>query len=505
MGDKTNKTVICGVLSVLIGLGILATGIGLFFGFPVILNGKIKENVPLTVGTTSFSEWKSPPVPVFMQFWVWDLKNKNDVIQNGSKPVIQQKGPFTYREARKKDNITFHDKNHTLSYTEEKGFIFESSSSVGLENETFITVNLPVIVIAEAINSSKIWKWLPEYLKNEVISYINRSDALYKEYTVHEYLWGFSDPIITKINKLIPHSLRIANKFGLFASTNGNDSFDGMYEIYTGKDDVSKVNVIKTWKNMTHLTYWNPTYPDCNMINGTDGTLFPPFVKKSDILRFFSSDICRSIYATFVREYSLEGINLYRFVPPKAVFEDPRINPANKGFCTTQCFKAGVLDISVCKNGVPIIMSQPHFYQADPGYINAVKGVNPIRSQHQTFLDIEPMTGAVMHVAKRLQINAYLTPNAVLEQTKQLKNPIIFPLVWLNETAIIDKTSADKFKHEVFLPILIATVAQYVLIGLGAIIVFVVVVVTVIKIVKHRKKQLTPGDGKAGLISAYDQ
>ena len=43
--------------------------------------------------------------------------------------------------------------------------------------------------------------------------------------------------------------------------------------------------------------------------------------------------------------------------------------------------------------GVPIIMSTPHFLDADDSLWKAFDGVQPDREKHITFLNIEPTTG----------------------------------------------------------------------------------------------------------------
>ena len=42
--------------------------------------------------------WKNPSayLPIYMQFYVFDLKNPEEVLEGG-KPYVEQKGPYTYR------------------------------------------------------------------------------------------------------------------------------------------------------------------------------------------------------------------------------------------------------------------------------------------------------------------------------------------------------------------------------------------------------------------------
>ena len=41
-----------------------------------------------------------------------------------------------------------------------------------------------------------------------------------------------------------------------------------------------------------------------------------------------------------------------------------------------------------CYGGIPIIMTAPHFHNADPGLLDQVIGVSPDVEKHDTYLDI---------------------------------------------------------------------------------------------------------------------
>jgi len=135
----------------------------------------------------------------------------------------------------------------------------------------------------------------------------------------------------------------------------------------------------------------------------------------------------------------------------------------------------GVLEIATCKDGAPVVTSCPHFYMADPTYVQAVEGMNPQPLIHQTYLDVEPMSGAVFRANKRLQMNIRLKPSENFNDLKNL-NETIFPIAWLNESVYLDENSSDMFKSEVVRNISIINSLQFVVLGLGIFIILIVLI-----------------------------
>lgn len=86
------------------------------------------------------------------------------------------------------------------------------------------------------------------------------------------------------------------------------------------------------------------------------------------------------------------------------------IYPENKCFCGSKCYPSGVTDVSRCRLGAPLFTSLPHFYQADPYYLNLVEGMQPNKSLHESYVILEPKTGATLEFAARLQINMLVEP-----------------------------------------------------------------------------------------------
>ncbi|PNI46291.1 CD36 isoform 12 [Pan troglodytes] len=250
-----------------------------------------------------------------------------------------------------------------------------------------------------------------------------------------------------------------------------NNTADGVYKVFNGKDNISKVAIIDTYKGKRNLSYWES---HCDMINGTDAASFPPFVEKSQVLQFFSSDICRSIYAVFESDVNLKGIPVYRFVLPSKAFASPVENPDNYCFCTEKiisknCTSYGVLDISKCKEGRPVYISLPHFLYASPDVSEPIDGLNPNEEEHRTYLDIEPITGFTLQFAKRLQVNLLVKPSKKIQVLKNLKRNYIVPILWLNETGTIGDEKANMFRSQVTGKINLLGLIEMILLSVGVV------------------------------------
>ncbi|XP_052433012.1 platelet glycoprotein 4 [Carassius gibelio] len=415
----------CGLITgtVLGALIAVLGGILIPVGNDFIENTVHKETV-LENGTLAFDTWTSVDISIYRQFWLFDVQNADDVVKQGAKPVLVQKGPYTYRTRfiPKKD-ITFYD-NYTVSFVLPAGAIFEPSMSVGTEEDTFTSLNLAV---------AGVYSLMPHFIANILIQ--SSRSTLFQKTTVKELLWGY-------------HDLMLNSTLGVFYPYNG--TLDGPYTVSTGKDDIKKVATIERWQGETSLSYWNDPY--CNKINGTDGSSFHPFLDKKKPLFFFSPDICRSISAQYNSTIDLKGIDVYRYMLPPEALASPVENPDNQCYCTDpvltkNCTTAGLLDLTACR-GAPVFLSLPHFLFGSNDLLQGVIGLNPNFDEHSIFLDVEPITGFTLRFAKRLQLNMLYGPSDHIEILKNITEHTIFPILWVNETAALDDETADMFKKE---------------------------------------------------------
>ncbi|OWF39622.1 lysosome membrane protein 2-like [Mizuhopecten yessoensis] len=448
-----------------------------------IIKQKVEQSVVLVEGGATYDIWKDTPIPIYMQFYMFDVRNPEEVLQ-GKKPFVVQKGPYTYREVRTKFNI-IHNDNGTVSYRQNRTFHFVPSMSVGNENETFTTPNPVYWSLISSL------KWMYPGMR-DIIRLVTsfEKESVFMERSMYDIIWGYQDKMLTAA-QVLDNKWFYTNTIGYFMNKNATN--DGVYTIYTGETDIQFLGGIDRYNGSSHLDFWSTPY--ANMINGTDGTVGPPYRGKNQPSPVFSSDACRSAGGLYHGDVtSPQGIKLWRYIAPPSYLANATENPDNIGFCTpeSKCLNTGMLNISTCQQvdffHIPVSVSFPHFNLAAQEYQDSVEGLHPVEEEHQTTVDKEPYTGLVLQVAKKIQLNMYLQPIGEFEATKDI-TPVFVPLFWVNESAVVDDQNADLLRSMLFTPLLVVHVIEISLISLGCL-VLVGTVIYGLCIQQSRRKEL---------------
>lgn len=122
--------------------------------------------------------------------------------------------------------------------------------------------------------------------------------------------------------------------------------------IFSGVDDIRKFGIIDKYNGKEYLPHW--TTPECNHLNGTDGSIFPPHITKNRTLHVYDKDLCRLLPLSFEKEVSTKnGVPGYRFSPSEKVFASVETNPDNMCFCPAgpPCAPHGMFNVSACQYG----------------------------------------------------------------------------------------------------------------------------------------------------------
>ncbi|CAL8137067.1 unnamed protein product [Orchesella dallaii] len=457
------------ILGVGITLTVLAVGIGWVI-FPQLLQLKIKSQIRLEEGGDLFQRWVDIPVPIYMKVYFFNVTNPDDV-KRGEKPILDEVGPYVYQQKRQRvvENISV--ENDTISFRPKITYYFRADLSEGrLETDVMTLVDIPYAgVVHKAISLSPFTRSL---IRDISLDY---NKDLFMHRTVAELTFtGYFDPLMKDLAELQGQELLPNNTFGIYYGKNGTAG--DLMQIYSGVGDNTLFGETISWKGDDMLSFWDTDY--CNMINGSDGSVFPPFVTRDRVLRIFSPDMCRSIYMNYHEDVEVLGVPGYRFITPREVLEDPKVYPENKCYCTNPgddlagCAKAGVFYLAPCRKGAPVVVSWPHFYDGDESYVQQSVGLKPEQEKHETFIVLEPNTGSLIKASKRFQINVELKPTKHFPPMKKVKN-MLMPILWADESVQLNEENAAMINGKLMKPVKIVTIGTWSTLGLGLVLILI--------------------------------
>ena len=146
----------------------------------------------------------------------------------------------------------------------------------------------------------------------------------------------------------------------------------------------------------------------CHTLHGTDATFFHQFLSKKDPVVFYVEESYRSLYAYFDAETKVKGIPTWRYRAGRDLFDydlgknlcfcpgfekcltkkEGGIDEWDQSNCTEYetCLK-GLLYAKGGYGGIPVVLSQPHFFLGDESLSKSIDGMNPNEDDHDSYLD----------------------------------------------------------------------------------------------------------------------
>ncbi|XP_034839455.2 sensory neuron membrane protein 2 [Maniola hyperantus] len=277
-----------------------------------------------------------------------------------------------------------------------------------------------------------------------------------------------------------------------------HDRPSDLYVASRGVDDVTNLGVIRSYNGSSHLNFWvNPATDEqggevpsvCNMLNGTDAGIFPPFVNRDEPLYAFNTDVCRSAELRYQYDTSYKGIPAARFAA-----NDWFLDNHQGCFCLNKtrginrddgCLLPGAIEMFSCI-GALMVLSYPHFLYADFGYRNGLIGMRPDEEQHRLFVDLEPNTGTVVRGMKRAQFNVFMRPVTAIPATQPLRTTLM-PILWVEEGMDLPDDFVDMVKNRLLANLRLVDILVPVVIALSCLVLVLGVIILV------RVKTRSPG------------
>lgn len=422
-------------------------GCGLAFLLVAILclafNGPLYShimNIELVMAPTAigYEFWQKSDVPIYMRFYLWNVTNAAAVLDNHQQPILQQLGPYVFREKHNKVNMTWHE-NGTVTYMQVKTWYFRPDLSNGSLEDQITTLNVPLLAAAPMVRSlNRVLK----YLFNDMLEVLRI--PVFVTHSAREFLFdGYRDALLDTalIAKYAMDFVLPFDKFGWFYSRNNSVYYDGVFTMDTGKRNIQDLGILRYWNGTNTTTAY---YPPCNQVNGTTGELFMPRLPRTHI-QLYSPDLCRSVSVPYTDDLTVKGLQGQRYQADHMVFASPEVNPENACFCTGVCPPTGLLNETLCRFGAPAFVSFPHMLYADPSVRSQTVGQQPNVSRHNFSIVVEPVTGVPLNVRARFQINMHLYPQDHINLLENVPD-LYMPMVWFENTVdVSDKAASQLF------------------------------------------------------------
>ncbi|XP_034234473.1 scavenger receptor class B member 1-like [Thrips palmi] len=439
-----------------IGVALLALAYAVYLVNPI----EIAINVRMSFlnGSFLFGLWRKPPVSIYVQVYLFNVTNPREFLRGQEKLRVEEVGPFVYREELENTGVKFNE-NDTVTYTPKRNVFPVPELSVGDPRTTVVIApNLALLGLASSLHNSSIFT---NIAFATLTSYLDTQPFLHL--TVHDFLWGFDDPLVHLASKLFPkwiHFPRLGVMDRMF------DDGENVVTMNVYGDDDGKVPsadlapagtndtfsrrafAIDSWNGSPGLAHWGYGKGDdhdsatvgtrCNTIRGaTEGILFPRNIRKDMRFSVYRKAFCRTLPLQFVREGPTpDHVPAYWYTLGDDIFETADVNPDNSCYCRPEvapCLPRGLSDLTPCYYDIPAAVSLPHFYKADERLLEKIDGLHPNESLHATTLAIQPRVGVPLVAHIRVQTNLVVHKTKGNPRVAPFNN-LTVPIFWVDLT-----------------------------------------------------------------------
>jgi len=433
-----------------ISLGIIALNV-----FPKVLQKQLNK---MFIPRKDDPDFITSTLPLYNEYYMFNVTNPSEFL-NGAQLRVNEVGPFIFSEWKDKRDVEWNDTEHSVKYDEYAVFHEEDNRNQTFSLDEMVTTFNPVVLtLAAMIADPK----FPEYLYIPFQILILRFDLrVFITRPVRELLFGgFESDLIKEMYKITKMESFSQGKAGFLFAANNSKTY--RFKEYTGADDIEKLHKIIEIDDQTKTDLWNDER--CDRIEGFTGPPFPKPITKNTTLYMYSEGMRRSITFDYDKEVRLKKLEMFRFKVPDSLLEASK---ENECFCNDEFLcRNQFADFSSISEGIPLVASYPHFYLADQKDIDEISGLNPQEDIHETYMDIEPKTGLLLRIRKRVQVNMVVRRYAKLPIFSKVREGIV-PIFWMNTKLDAPGDKLDKLYYAVIISskVMIGSGAAFIVIG----------------------------------------
>ncbi|XP_055522751.1 protein croquemort-like [Wyeomyia smithii] len=429
-----------------------------FFGFalPAIVNAVARLEFVMKPGTQVYDNWLNGEVPMYFDIYCWDWTNSDEATNDSVRPNFVQRGPYVFLEVHERHFIETNP-DHTITFQQNRTWTYIPEQSNGdFYTDTVTTPHTMLMTVGALAEDEPFLR----AILDGMIDANNLADGYtYKNVKVQDILFdGAKDPLLEALQTLLGAFPELVegvevppwDGFAYLAERNNSVDYDGVFRMGTGTDSWTNTGLMRSWNGDTTVPYYRG---DCAKVHGSTGQVNPPMtqaqIDNPEDFLLFITDICSAIRLKYDGEFEHGGIVGGVWIGDDSIFDNGHNYPETECQCTAakeECpvLKPGLLDVSGCNFGAPLVVSFPHFYLADPSYLDSVTGLSPLRELHEFRYALHPFSGIPLTVNGRLQYNVHVRDYG-LKLTKGLPD-LIAPTLWFEQRVVLPEDKIDDLK-----------------------------------------------------------
>ncbi|KAI6179839.1 Protein CBR-SCAV-6 [Aphelenchoides besseyi] len=539
---KTKCQIGCSVFFLILGLLLIGSGVFLWVGFYTIYDKAVDDTLVLQADKVDGRLSKTT-------FWFVHPPNPSDIEFFGQKPWVEDIGPFAIHDLANKWNYSFNEDGTRMKYKNYQTYIYNKNDSCG-DCDYDRVITLPNLVAIGTIEELLDPKYNVSIMEAQLIDFFMLlvGEYAFIDVKVGDILFdGYEDAMLSAAHSqfvddlaelnngksIIPVPVPDMTTMAMFYHYNNTN--DEEYEVYTGKDDITKVGQITKWANSENLPdmWWSDE--KAKELRGSDnGGLQTSRLSKKIRIEFFQSFMCRSFDLGFTSEEKVGDIPTYKFeggaesfdttLPEQAGFRYPNTEGINYfadwPLCPTvspnvtahnctklDCFRTENMCNPCCSgsyindtyqlppgfypiNCYPgrvqetpfrLLFSTPHFASSPPEVRNSIRGLKELgANKHPFSFKYLPRIGACLEANIRFQIAipVYNTQYSIM--LSHMPNKII-PVLWDDNHVKINNNAYNKFYEGFVVVPRVVTILRYVFPSVGVLFVLIGIVILVFK------------------------
>lgn len=384
------------------------------------------------------------------------------MLDKSEKPRLKQFGPYVFEERMEKVDIKHQHQNGTVSFTRKRIWHYKPQLSTGSLDDNITTVNFPVLTAAQASASMS---YFMRFGIQSALSGLGTKAFVTKP--VRELLFeGYHDDFLSMGAMFGPsgEGMPPMDKFGWFYKRNGTTWSEGRFNAFTGETDAHLFGSIKDFngKNQTHYA------GECGKIHGSAEGFYPPFgsinrhMEEGDPmpsrLDMYTNEACRALTFTNTGETKEHhGLIGRKYILDNNTFANGTVNPENS--CFENNLPSGVQNVTQCNSpggmSAPIFLSFPHFYSADPFYVNQFSNdsdLAPSKDLHEPGMTLETTLSVPIELSFKLQLVVKIDPIEDIEPMSKLPSNLYLPTIWFEAYLLLPEREAGTMYQLINMP-----------------------------------------------------